>query len=178
MNYCKNLLTNRDTTPGYEKEVETKKILHKMRMEEYVRDDIVELTIDMFNKTLKDLWKNKKEKYKFIHNAGHSLKNALFHLFKVVWKDENLPHGWRKTTLLQLYKGKGDFREMENTRNLHIKDLLPPGGEPDKTAHNEEHDSIPNRHKERTPTTRTSVLNEEHDESISNEKETVDNPAI
>ena len=61
---------------------------------------------------------------------------------------------------------------------MYTKDLLPPGGEPDKTPHNEEYDSISNRHKERTPTTRTSVLNEEHDEPVSNEKEAVDNPTI
>ena len=67
------------------------------------------LTLEMFNKSLQEVWKEKKEKYQFILNAGYSLKNAVFHLFKIVWEEETIPEGWNETTLLQLFKGKGEF---------------------------------------------------------------------
>ena len=53
------------------------------------------------------------------------MKNALFHLYKKVWEEETIPDGWNETTLLQLFKGKGDFRELGNQRNIHIKEDIP-----------------------------------------------------
>ena len=84
-----------------------------------------ELTFNMFNSALRELWTTKKEKYKFTINAGNSYKSALFHLFQLVWKEEKLPEGWMKTSLLQLYKSKGDFRDLGNWRNIHLKDEIP-----------------------------------------------------
>ena len=43
-------------------------------------------------------------------------------MFKKVWKEEKIPTRWTKTTLLQLYKMKGDFQELKNLRNIHLKD--------------------------------------------------------
>ena len=53
------------------------------------------------------------------------MKSALFHLFKTVWETEKILTEWTKTTLLQLYKGKMDFRDLNNMRNLHIKEDVP-----------------------------------------------------
>ena len=69
--------------------------------------------------------KNKKVKYEFILRGGHSLKNAFYHLFKKVWQTEIIPKGWNKTTLLQLAKSKGDLRDQDNTRFIHLKDQVP-----------------------------------------------------
>ena len=55
--------------------------------------------------------------------GGTDFKNALFSLFREVWKQEKIPERWTETTLLQLWKGKGSFQELANTRNIHIKDI-------------------------------------------------------
>ena len=46
------------------------------------------------------LKKTKKEKYKFIFNAGPALKEALFHLFQMVWIREEIPKSWNKHFIL------------------------------------------------------------------------------
>ena len=123
--YCKQLLTNSVPKEEIKDDVEIKNILHQRRMDEVDEEETPELTFDMFNTALKELWNTKKEKYKFTIKGGDSLKSAIFHLFQIVWREEILPEGWMKTSLLQLYKSRGDFRELGNWRNIHLKEELP-----------------------------------------------------
>ena len=125
LKYFKELLTNREPSKGYEDDVMIKNILHRKRMVEEIENDVSTLTYTMFEDTLISLTREKKNKYKFILKAGWSFKNALFHLFKTVWEGEILPEGWHKTTLLQLWKMKGDFRVLSNHRSIHLKDQIP-----------------------------------------------------
>ena len=83
------------------------------------------LTLEMFNKSLQEVWREKKQKYEFILNAGYSLKNALFHLLMIVWEEDIIQEDWNEATLLQLFKGKGDFFEPGNQRNSYIKENIP-----------------------------------------------------
>ena len=69
--------------------------------------------------------KNVGEKYKFIIKSGQALKAALFNLFKFIWEKEKKPDSWRKTTLIQLYKGRGLREELSNQRYLHTKMEIP-----------------------------------------------------
>ena len=91
--YCQNLLTNRDPKPDFIEDLELKKLIHKIRMEETLEDD-VEFTPELFNKSLNMLRKKSGGKYDFIIKSGQSLKSALFNLFKVIWeKEKNLMFG-------------------------------------------------------------------------------------
>ena len=124
LKYCKNLLTNSEPNKGFEDDIAIKNLLHQERMREDSKevDDI--MTLGMFNKSLEEVWRDKKEKYQFIARGGHSLKNAIFHLFQTVWRHEEIPEGWNKTTLLQIFKGKGDFRDLSMMRNIHLKEEI------------------------------------------------------
>ena len=93
-------------------------------MRENIEDDIEEISIEMFNTALKEVWQKKREKYEFLVKGGSDMKNALFTLFRKVWAEETIPERWTKTTLLQLYKMKGDFQELKNLRNIHLKDSM------------------------------------------------------
>ena len=106
LEYCHELLTNRDPKPEYIEDIKYKKIIHEIRMEEIIEDDI-EFSIELFNKTLLTLSKKPGGKYNFIMKSGKSLKSALFKLFQVVWDKEKKPDSWRNTVLIQLYKGSG-----------------------------------------------------------------------
>ena len=86
-----------------------------------VENDNLDLTEEMFEGSLKELSIKKKDKYSFILNGGEDLKKAVFALFKKVWESEIKPESWKKTTIVQLYKGKGDKRSFTNQRNIHTK---------------------------------------------------------
>ena len=57
--------------------------------------------------------------------AGNSMKDLLFRLFKNIWKKEKRPNQWKSTTIIQLYKGKGELEDLNNHRNIHMKEDLP-----------------------------------------------------
>ena len=50
------------------------------------------------------------------------MKEALFKLCRVVWSKEKQPDRWEKSTLVQLYKGKGPRSILDNKRHIHCKD--------------------------------------------------------
>ena len=71
----------------------------------------------MFMKALKRVSIKHKDKYKFILKAGTSLLNAIFDLFTVVWKREEIPDKWCESLLVQLSKGKG--YQLDDLRHIH-----------------------------------------------------------
>jgi hypothetical protein len=54
-----------------------------------------------------------------------AMKAALYKLCQVVWRTETQPDRWCKSTLVQLYKGKGLRNILDNMRHLHMKDEIP-----------------------------------------------------
>ena len=116
--YCADLLTNRNPKRGFEEDIDLKNLVHDIRM---LENDNFDLTEEMFEGSLKELSIKKKDKYSFILNGGEDLKKAVFALFKKVWESEIKPESWKKTTIVQLYKGKGDKRSFTNQRNIHTK---------------------------------------------------------
>ena len=118
--YCEELLKNDDPKEGFEEDILFKRRIHSLRMKENV-DNNVELTREMFDNSLKNL-KAKKNKYNFVLNAGNSLHNAMFKLFKVVWNKVEKPDSWRDTTIVQIDKPKTkDKSDLNNKRNIHTK---------------------------------------------------------
>ena len=125
LEYCKNLLKNRKPSSGFEEELALKQFVHEMRMKENICNDIEVLTLEMFEESYSLLKKKPGDKYKFIMNGGASVKAALFKVCQSVWKSEEMPKAWEKTTLIQLYKGKGATNDLNNMRYIHIKDEFP-----------------------------------------------------
>ena len=123
LKYCIDLLTNRPPAEEYRLEFESKIKLHKSRMSEDSDDKV--LSPEMFDKALEALRKKDGKKYDFLLKSGSSYKNALFSLYTAVWEKERIPENWRKTTIIQLYKGKGDQSDLNNIRNIHLKDYVP-----------------------------------------------------
>jgi hypothetical protein len=78
-----------------------------------------------WEEVMERLKKKSKEKYKFILKAGNSMRNALFRLFRNVWTQERRPEQWKNTTIIQLYKGKGVSEDLNNHRNIHMKEDIP-----------------------------------------------------
>ena len=77
-----NLLSKKSVRKEYAEALNIKRKLHFERMEEVVDDDIDELSIETFEKTLIYISKKPGNKYKFITKAGYSLKLALLNLFQ------------------------------------------------------------------------------------------------
>ena len=125
LSYCKNLLTNRQAKEPFVEDLEIKDLFHFQHYREFVEDDHNELTVEQFERTMSTLLKKKPTKYEFLLKGGYALKKALFHLCRVTWRTEEIPPTWHKSTLVQLYKGKGDRTELENYRHIHLKDDIP-----------------------------------------------------
>ena len=121
LQYCVDLLTNRKPKAEYEEEFNLKTIIHNIRMEEIIEDDILVLTHNMLEATFSALEKKPGNKYNFIMKGGEAVKAALYTLCKLVWKTEKLPVIWEKSTLIQLYKSKGSRSDLDNMRHIHIK---------------------------------------------------------
>ena len=124
LKYCGDLLTNRKPKEEYKAQLELKNELHRKRMNESDENEF-QFTDEMFTKTLIELKKKHNEKYSFIIRSGNSYKEALFKLYKTVWENETLPKGWKSTSIIQLYKGKGDQTNLNNYRNIHLKGSVP-----------------------------------------------------
>ena len=122
LNYCKELLTNRSPNFGFEDTVELKNEIHELRMNELIPENECELSIAMFDGALRRLSLKNPKKYEFILKGGKSLIDALFYLFQKVWSSENIPAGWKKSSIVQLYKGKGSTVDLNNYRNIHTKE--------------------------------------------------------
>ena len=121
LNYCKNLLTNRKPRHDFAVDLRSKEALHEARMLERDPEHETAFEVNTFLKSIVDLQKKKGDKYAEITKGGDSLKAALFKLYKTVWDSEKLPEGWRRTTIMQISKSKGDPADLSNFRNLHLK---------------------------------------------------------
>ena len=124
LNYCVDLLTNRTAKAGFEEDVRLKDLVHEVRMAEDPDDDI-KFSPEIFENSLQELKKKNKDNYEFVLKSGSDLKLALFKLFNLVWTYEEKPEQWRKTGIIQLYKGKGERNEFGNQRNIHTKVDIP-----------------------------------------------------
>ena len=120
LSYCVDLLTNRSPKPGFEEDLILTDLIHEKRMRETIDDD-VEFSRTTFENSLKVLEKKNKNKYEFILKGGNDFKESLFNLYSLFWDSEDKPDQWRKTMIIQLFKGKGEKNEFSNQRNIHTK---------------------------------------------------------
>ena len=124
LKYLVNLLKTKVPKPEYAEIIAKKKELHYKRMEEEITNDIDELPIESFMKTLEIIQKKPGNKYQFVTGSGESLKAALLKLFQIIWKTEKIPVSWHKSTVTQLYKGSGLISDLSSMRHIHSRDIL------------------------------------------------------
>ena len=91
LQYCQELLTNRNPKDGFVADIEIKYQIHEARMMEKVDDDLDSITEQMFEETFQALKKKPGNKYDFIMNGGPALKSALMSVCQYVWRYEKLP---------------------------------------------------------------------------------------
>ena len=127
LDYCTELLTNRKPKVNFEEDILMKEMMLHLRMDgdDDTDGELEELSETMFEKTYVSLSTRPGAKYNFIMKAGESLKPALFNLCKITWRTERLPERWEKSTLIQLYKGRGGRGVLDNQRHIHMKDEYP-----------------------------------------------------
>ena len=124
LKYCLGLLEDRKPKPEYKEIYEKKLDLHKQRMTEHVDNDMDELNYVQFTEALTTVAKKHSDKYKFLLKAGQSLLDALFRLFQLVWRHEEIPEKWRESLLLQKLKNPNKT-SLDNIRFLHLKSEVP-----------------------------------------------------
>ena len=76
-----------------------------------------------FLKVIDKMKKNKKKTYDFLVKAGSS--REVFQLCKKMISEEKFPVSFDRTTLHQIYKGKGLREVLSNSRFIHSKEWLP-----------------------------------------------------
>ena len=77
LQYCQELLANRNPKEGFEADIDMKYQIHEARMLERLEDDIEVITEQMFEVTFKALKSKPGNKYEFIMKGGPALKSAL-----------------------------------------------------------------------------------------------------
>ena len=122
LEYCTNLLTNREPVPDFIEEISTKQSIHSERMiATHSKDEYDNFSEVWFNSTYERLSKKPGNKFQFIFKAGNSLKPALSNICKIAWETESLPREWSQSTLIQLYKGSGPANHLKNHRFIYMK---------------------------------------------------------
>ena len=96
LNYCVNLLKNKEPKPKHKKIMNDKEQKHTNRMNERIIHDIEELSHETFLKVFHELKQKEGNKYEFIIKGGESLLCALYNLFKTIWQTEEIPEIWRE----------------------------------------------------------------------------------
>ena len=79
--YCADLLKNKEPKEEYKRDILIKHLIHEIRMKDDTKDNKC-FTIKEFEELLEELNIKKKEKYKFTLKSGDSYRQALFCLFK------------------------------------------------------------------------------------------------
>ena len=128
VNYVSKLLTNRSPKEEFKNDFELMESLHELRVKESPTFQ-VEISDEDFQEFLKQISQKKKEKNQFILKAGKSYHKVLLALYRKVWKSEEKPTKWQKTTCIQLYKGKGKENDFNCQRFIHTKEEEPKGFE-------------------------------------------------
>ena len=122
LDYCTELLTNKEPEAEFEVDVGVKRLVHIERMAQMTADEHSILTDEQLEETFEKLSKKPGTKFSFITKGGESLKLALFTLCKTAWESEKLPSRWSESRLVQLYKGSGSKQLLSNYRFIHLKD--------------------------------------------------------
>ena len=115
------LNTNRSQIKRKGKIFQRKLDIYADHMAENVENDIDELPVSIFEKAMNQIAKKHSDKYQFILQGGKSMKDAIFKLMKLVWRTEIIPKGWKKSTLVQIWKQKGWKEDLEMMRFIHMR---------------------------------------------------------
>ena len=121
LSYLSNLLKTKEPNDEYADIIARKKALHYERMLEQIPNDLEEMPLESFFKTLENIQKKPGNKYEFITKSGASLKAALLNVFQIIWKYEKVPESWQESIVTQIQKGKIPSNELSNMRHIHSR---------------------------------------------------------
>ena len=124
MKHCVELLQNNQPKSEFLDEFLVKnKILELgLQMEEDNGSDGI--TKSEFDKQISNFGKKQTSSYDFITKAGVGLKSIAYELVCKIWESENIPDGWKTTTLVQIFK-RGPKEKLSSYRYIHMKNWLP-----------------------------------------------------
>ena len=124
LQHCLNVLSKNVPEKEVLQVVKDKKELHDILMKDVMSGK--------FKMTEKDYWqqvtkfkRKGKRSYDFLVKAGPRFQTAIYKLTDRILSKEEIPDIFNKTLLIQLFKGKGDPKDLGNSRFLHMKDWLP-----------------------------------------------------
>ena len=124
LDYCADVLGNNEPKEAFKDEIALKDLLHDMRMEDK-SDQSNKISEETFKKVLDKNKRGNKRTYDFLLKAGEGFKKSVFKLCSRMIEEENFPKSFDKTSLVQIYKGKGPSNVLSNSRFIHTKDWLP-----------------------------------------------------
>ena len=120
LEYCLNLLSNNEPDAEVKELVESKEMLHKLRMEDTDNDEEYEISEADFFLTVGKFESKKSRSYEFIVNTGLKYQLAILQLCRRFIRTEEFPSSFDLSTLVQLPK-PGSQLLLDNSRFLHIK---------------------------------------------------------
>ena len=124
LEYCKEVLSNNKPETEYMKEIMIKEKIHDVRMKGN-EEGKIKFGYGDCTKVLKKMKKNQKRTYDFLVRSGELFQKEVFNLCRRLIKDEKFPSSFDRTTLHQIYKGKGSREVLSNSRFIHCKEWLP-----------------------------------------------------
>ena len=124
LEYCREVLTKNKPEEVFKEEIQLKENMHEERMLDVEGGGFIP-SMNTFRKVVNKFDKSKKRNYDFLVRTGDKFKEAVFSLCRRMLMEEEFPRVFDKTTLHQIYKGKGKKEELGNSRFIHSKDWLP-----------------------------------------------------
>ena len=125
LEYCLDVLTKNELDDDFKDQHKFKEDLLKEMFLKSDKTDDKELKIEDFRRTLDKMKLKNKKGYDFIVKSGDKYKEAIFEVCRKVIEREEIPEKYDETLLIQLYKGKGMFQDLSNSRFIHTKIWCP-----------------------------------------------------
>ena len=123
LEYCVNNLKNNEPDDDVKEKVQKQKRDQVEKMQEK-RGDTFHVKFEDFEEVLTKFAMKSTTTYDFLLNAGKNYKTAIYKLCKRIIDNEDIPDGFRTTTLIMIWKRKGSMDVLRNNRFLHMKSVL------------------------------------------------------
>ena len=119
LDHCLNILKKNEIREEDKEELRGNIKRHNAIMSKDNSDQ--ELEWDTYTKVLKRIKSKGKKMFDLLNKAGREYKVAIFHYMRRILKEEVIPHSFRKTWLLGIWKRKGSALDLNMMRYVHLK---------------------------------------------------------
>ena len=87
-------------------------------------EEALEIKYEDFEEVLMKFKRKATHTYDFLTKSGLGFQKGIFEVCKRIIDKEEIPESCRKTTLIMIWKMKGQMNVLKNNRLLHMKDVL------------------------------------------------------